>query len=146
MMRASVVERPIDLPALLDEVASVAAGATSAFVGTVRDTNDGRSVVGIEYSAYSSMAEREMRAILDEAGERYGIERAVVEHRIGTLRLGEASVAIVVAHAHRGPALDACRHIIEELKRRVPVWKREHYVDGTREWVDPSGKPVEATP
>jgi molybdopterin synthase catalytic subunit len=78
------------------------------------------------------MAEREMSAIAREASERFGVTRLIVEHRLGTLRLGEISVAVVAAHAHRAPALDANRYVIEELKRRVPIWKLEHYRDGQR--------------
>ena len=138
-MRTAIVERPIDVAALMREVASPACGALSCFVGTVREVNDGRAVTGIEYTGYVPMAERELASIAQEAGGRFGIDRIVVEHRLGTLTLEEASVAIVVAHAHRAAALDATRWVIEELKRRVPIWKREQYVDGTREWVDPTG-------
>jgi molybdopterin synthase catalytic subunit len=91
------------------------------------------------------MAELELHRILEEAGERFGVSRAVVEHRLGELVVGEASVAIAVSHAHRAPALDAMRYVIAELKRRVPIWKRELYVDGTREWVDPTRLSVEVT-
>ena len=125
--------------ALLAEVARDAHGATVLFVGTVRDMNDGREVTGMEYTAYRAMAEREMLAIVGEAATRFGTSDVVVEHRVGTLTLGDASVVIAVSHAHRAPAYDASRFVIEELKKRVPIWKREHYVDGTREWVDPTG-------
>jgi molybdopterin synthase catalytic subunit len=145
-MRAAIVTRSIDPAALLTEVASVTRGASVLFVGTVRDTNDGRAVTGIEYAAYESMAARELEAILAEAAVRFGTDDVVVEHRIGTLHLGEASVAIAVAHAHRAPAYDASRFIIEQLKRRVPIWKREHYADGTREWIDPTVRPAEVAP
>jgi molybdopterin synthase catalytic subunit len=134
-LRTAIVDRPIDPCALVAEVARSGIGATVLFVGTVRDTNEGRAVNGIEYSAYRSMAERELADIVAEAAERFGLREIAVEHRIGFLGLGEASVAIGVAHPRRGPAYDASRHIIEQLKRRVPIWKREHYVDGTREWV-----------
>lgn len=134
-MRAAIVSSPLDPAALLAEVRSDANGATVLFVGTVRDVNDGRPVTGIEYAAYEPMAERELRAIVDEAASRYGTSDIVVEHRLGALSLGEASVVIAVAHPHRAPAYEASRYIIEELKRRVPIWKREAYVDGTREWV-----------
>ncbi len=143
-MRAAIVERPIDVTALLAEVASPAHGASSLFLGTVRDVNDGRAVSGIEYTAYAAMAEREMGRIIDEALARFGDATIVIEHRVGTLALGDVSVAIAAAHAHRGPALDAMRYCIEELKRRVPVWKRERYADGTREWVDPTATTVAA--
>ena len=108
------------------------------FVGTVREQNDGRAVLGIEYAAYGPMAERELAAIAREAGARFDTGDIVVEHRVGELALGEASVAIAVAHPHRAPAYDASRYVIEQIKTRVPVWKREAYADGTRAWVDPT--------
>jgi molybdopterin synthase catalytic subunit len=135
-MRVALVERPLDAAALHAEVASASNGATIVFVGSVRNINDGRDVTGIEYSAYNAMAEREMGDIVHEAVERFGTDAIVVEHRVGTLGLGEASVVIAVGHPHRGRAYDASRYVIEELKKRVPIWKREHYVDGAREWVD----------
>ena len=143
MIRTAIIDRAIDVGSLLGEVADAGCGAASLFVGTVRDVNDGRAVEGIEYSAYAAMAERELAAVAQEAAQRFGVARLVVEHRIGTLAVGDASVAIAVSDAHRQPALDATRYVIEELKRRVPIWKREHYVDGTREWVDPTGRPTD---
>ena len=142
-MRAAIVRTHIDTAALVDEVASPASGATILFVGTVRETSEGRAVSGIEYSAYESMATRELEAILAEAATRFRTNDIVVEHRIGELALGEASVAIAVAHAHRAEAYDASRYVIEQLKQRVPIWKREAYVDGTREWVDPTATRAE---
>ena len=139
-MRVALVRRPIDAAALLAEVAGDECGATTLFVGTVRDVNDGRGVTGIDYTAYDAMALREMEAIANEAADRYGTPHVVIEHRLGTLAVREASVVIAVSHARRAPALDASRYVIEELKRRVPIWKREHYLDGTREWVDPTGR------
>ena len=141
MTRVAIVDREIDVPSLIAEVAAPACGATSVFLGSVRETNEGRDVSGIEYSAYTAMAERELERIVTEAGERFDVTRLVVEHRVGTLDVGEISVAIVVAHAHRAQTLDATRYVIEELKRRVPIWKREHYLDGTREWIDPTTSP-----
>jgi molybdopterin synthase catalytic subunit len=137
-MRAAIVEHPIDAAALIAEVTADGTGATTLFLGTVRDLNEGRAVTGIEYTAYTEMAAEELLRIVHEAGERFDGLRAVVEHRVGTLGLQDISVAIAVAHARRAPALDASRFIIEELKRRVPIWKREHYVDGDRQWVDPT--------
>lgn len=139
-MRTALVNRPIDPAALLAEVQAHRNGASILFVGTVRDVNDGRAVTGIEYTAYGAMAEAEMARIVEEACERFGTGDVVVEHRIGRLALGEASVAIAVAHARRAQAYEASRYVIEQLKRRVPVWKREEYVDGTREWVDPTAR------
>lgn len=137
-MRTAIVDHPLDPTALLAEVASTAAGAATLFVGTVRDVNDGRAVTGIDYSAYRAMAERELAAIVGEAEERFATARIVVEHRVGSLRLGEASIVIAVSHARRAAAMDAQRFVIEEVKKRLPIWKREHYADGTREWVDPT--------
>jgi molybdopterin synthase catalytic subunit len=144
-MRSTLTDRPIDTAALVAEVAGGASGATLLFIGTVRDVNDDRPVTGIEYSAYRSMAEREMADIVREAGEEFGTTDIVVEHRLGELTIGDASVAIAVAHARRGGAYDASRYIIEQLKKRVPIWKLEHYVDGTREWVGAGGQRVAET-
>ena len=138
MRRASIVVGAIHPASLIDEVSSAQYGAVSLFIGTVREVNEGRSVSAIEYSAYKSMASAELERILDEAGERFGISALVVKHRIGLLGLGEVSVAIAAAHPHRAPALDSTRYVIEEIKKRVPIWKKEHYADGTREWVDPT--------
>ena len=138
MPRAAITDAPLDAARLLAEVGRTANGAAVVFVGTVREVNEGRPVTGIDYSAYREMAERELAAIVREAAERFGTPDVVAEHRLGTLGLGEASVVVAAAHPHRAPAFDACRHVIEEIKRRVPVWKREHYADGTREWVTPA--------
>jgi len=134
-MRAALVDRVIDIPRLVAEVASNGNGATLLFVGTVRDVNNGRAISGMEYSAYQSMAEHELAEIVAEAATKFETQDIVVEHRIGVLGLGDASVAIAVAHPHRGPAYEASRYVIEQLKQRVPIWKLEHYTDGTREWV-----------
>ena len=143
-MRSALVRRPIDPAGLLTEVGRPGNGAAVVFVGTVRDVNDGREVTGMDYTAYESMAERELSAVTREAADRYGTDDLVVEHRLGELAIGDISVAIVAAHPHRARAFDAARYVIEELKRRVPVWKLEHYVDGTREWVDPTAAPAAA--
>jgi molybdopterin synthase catalytic subunit len=134
-MRVALVDREINVAALIAEVSDHACGASTVFLGCVRDVNDGRAVNAIEYSAYRPMAERELTAIATEAGNTFGVTRLVIEHRLGTLGLGDVSVAVVAAHAHRAPALDANRYVIEQLKKRVPIWKLEHYADGTREWV-----------
>jgi molybdopterin synthase catalytic subunit len=145
MRRSAIVTREIDPAALMAEVQSTEFGAISLFAGTVRDTNDGRSVTAIDYSAYTSMAESELERILAEAQDRFGVMAIVVEHRVGGLALGDVSVAIVAAHVHRAPALDCTRFVIEEIKKRVPIWKREHYADGAREWVDPTSSGVGTT-
>ncbi len=141
-MRTGLVDRPLDPTALLAEVADVGSGASTLFVGTVRRTNQGRAVTGIDYSAYEPMAAAEMQRIAEEAVARFGTSQVVIEHRLGTLRLGEASIAIAVSHERRAAAMDAQRYIIEEFKARVPIWKREHYADGERAWVDNAGGTV----
>ena len=137
-MRAALVTSPIDVAALIAEVSDPSCGAASVFLGTVRNVNDGRPVTGIEYKAYERMAVREMEEILVRARDRFATDHIVVEHRLGLLGLGEVSIAIVAAHPHRQAAMDATRYAIEEIKRKVPIWKLEHYADGTREWVDPT--------
>jgi molybdopterin synthase catalytic subunit len=143
MRRALIRTSEIDPGSLINEVGAPQHGAISLFIGTVREVNEGRSVSAIEYSAYQSMASAELERILDEAEARFGVSALVVEHRIGLLDLGDVSVAIAAAHPHRAPALDCTRYVIEEIKKRVPIWKKEHYTDGTREWIDPTR--VEAT-
>ncbi|WP_411281992.1 molybdenum cofactor biosynthesis protein MoaE [Gemmatimonas sp.] len=138
VLHVAIVNGPIDVGALLSRAQAPGVGAVSVFLGTVRDLNDGRPVSGMEYEAYESMAESELRAIADETCGRIAGLRLVVEHRVGVLDIGEASVAIVAAHAHRAQAMDGARDVIEALKRRVPIWKREHYVSGDREWIDPT--------
>jgi molybdopterin synthase catalytic subunit len=135
-MRTALVDHPIDVASLIAEAGDQSCGAVTVFLGCVRDVNDDRAVSGIEYSAYRPMAEREMAAIAREAADTCGVTRLVIEHRLGTLGLGDVSVAVVAAHAHRAPALDATRYVIEHLKQRVPIWKLEHYADGAREWVN----------
>lgn len=141
---ARVVDAPIDPAALLAEAASPADGAALLFLGVVREENEGRAVSRLEYSAYAAMAEREMRRIADEARARFGTGAVLLVHRVGMLEIGEASVAIVVAAPHRGEAYAASRYAIEALKRRVPVWKREGYVDGETAWVPGFSAGVEA--
>ena len=134
-MRASLVRQSIDATALASSIAAKSNGATAIFLGTVRSRNDGRAVTGIEYSAYDEMATLEMQSILEEARERFAIADAAIEHRLGELRVGDASIGVAVVHPHRAPALDALRYIVDETKKRAPIWKLEHYTDGSREWV-----------
>ncbi|MDE3052581.1 MAG: molybdenum cofactor biosynthesis protein MoaE [Gemmatimonadota bacterium] len=134
-MRSAIVDRALDPAGLAAAVSAPDCGAVLLFVGAVRETNDGREVSGIEYTAYRPMAERELADIVREAEARFAGARVAAEHRVGALAVGEASVAIAVGHGHRGAAYDASRYVIEEVKRRLPVWKRERYADGTREWV-----------
>jgi molybdopterin synthase catalytic subunit len=141
---AMVTRDPLDLAALVTRVAAPDMGAIASFLGTVRDHHEGRAVTGIDYEAYEPMASLELVRVADDAAAQWPSVRVAVAHRVGTLRVGEASVAIAVASARRAPALEAMRFMIEALKVRVPIWKREHYVDGTRAWVDPTA-PTPAT-
>lgn len=138
LLHSAITTDPIDLPRLIGMAQAAGVGALSVFLGTVRDLNDGRAVSGMDYEAYEAMAERELAAVARDMCDMTPGLRVAIEHRIGTLAIGDVSVAIVAAHAHRGPALDGARAIIESLKQRVPIWKREHYVDGERAWVDPT--------
>ncbi len=138
LLHSAIVTEPIDVARLIATTQAAGVGALSVFLGTVRDLNDGRGVSGMDYEAYESMAALELASVAREVCDRISGLRVAIEHRIGTLGVGDVSVAIVAAHAHRGPALDGARDIIEALKQRVPIWKREHYLDGERAWVDPT--------
>ncbi|HEX5385471.1 MAG TPA: molybdenum cofactor biosynthesis protein MoaE [Gemmatimonadales bacterium] len=129
-----LVERPLDLGRLVSLVTSPERGGVACFLGVVRNHHEGRGVARLDYSAYGPMAEAECARIVDEARARWDVAVAL-EHRIGPLEIGEASVAIAAASAHRDAAFAACRYVIEEVKARVPIWKREYFSDGTEEWV-----------
>jgi molybdopterin synthase catalytic subunit len=143
---ASLVRTPIDPIAIIRRVSNAGNGAVLLFLGAVRQVNEGRDVTGIDYAAYEAMAQRELEAIVAEASAKFGTSDIAVQHRLGELGVEEVSVAIAVGHAHRDAAYSASRFVIEELKRRVPIWKREHYTDGTREWVDPTGRASAGAP
>ena len=143
---ASLVREPIDPAEVIRMVSTRANGAVLLFIGAVRQVNDGRDVTGIDYAAYEAMAQRELEAIVAEGIARFGTPDVAIVHRLGELAVEEVSVAIAVGHPHRDTAYAVSRWVIEELKRRVPIWKREHYVDGTREWVDPTGRAREEAP
>ncbi|HJS42146.1 MAG TPA: molybdenum cofactor biosynthesis protein MoaE [Gemmatimonadales bacterium] len=128
---------PISLDALLAGVQSPERGGTCLFLGTVRNDDD---VSGIEYSAYDDMAVTEITRILNEAQERWPNARVTLQHRLGLIPVGEASIAIAAAAPHRDEAFAACRYVIEEVKKRLPIWKKELHLDGTATWVDPSGQ------
>ena len=133
-----LTESRIDLSELLGAVQSPERGGVACFLGTVRNHHDGREVLRLEYSAYGPMVEAECARIVAEAEARWQVAVAL-RHRIGRLEIGDAAVAVVAASAHRDAAFVACRHVIEQLKRRVPIWKREVYADGTAEWVGAGG-------
>lgn len=130
-------EQPLDVRAVAHQVVGPEQGGVVTFIGAVRDQHAGRTVLRLEYSAYAPMADLEIARILEEAAVRWPA-RVAVEHRVGMLAVGDVAVIVVAAAPHRDAAFDACRFVIEELKRRVPIWKREHYADGTAGWVDPT--------
>ena len=137
MMPVYLTEREIDLELLIERVESADKGAVVTFLGTVRNDHAGRAVERLEYSAYGPMAEVVCDRIRLEAEQQWGANVAL-EHRIGALGIGDVSVAIAAAAPHREEAFAACRQVIEQLKARVPIWKREFYADGSIAWVDPT--------
>jgi molybdopterin synthase catalytic subunit len=151
-VRFSLTDQPLDCPALSAELHDCAAGAEVSFDGRVRKHNHGRAVSQLEYQTYPALALATGRRILEEETARHDILRALAVHRTGALDIGESAVWVGVASAHRGPAFDALRAIIERLKYELPVWKKETYSDGGTEWVGPdnksaeTGRPREALP
>lgn len=127
----------IQLQSLIAQVTGSARGAIATFLGLVRDHHRGRPVRALAYSAYEPMAEAVSAEIVTEAEARWPV-RVALQHRLGVLQIGDAAVAVVVAADHRDEAFSACRYVIEELKRRVPIWKQETYGDGSVDWVDPT--------
>jgi molybdopterin synthase catalytic subunit len=125
---------PVELGPLLQTVQSPGHGGIACFIGAVRDHHGGRSVIRLEYSAYGPMVESECARIVGEAESQWTC-RVALKHRIGRLAIGDAAVAVVAASSHREAAFAACRYVIEEVKRRVPIWKQEYFADGTVEWV-----------
>lgn len=136
MLRAEITRTVIVPEAALGGVGSVDDGAVVLFLGTVRRTNEGRPVTGMRYDAYEAMAQQELQAIVGAAAERYGVAHLVAVHRVGELAVGEVSVAIAVSAPHRGAAYEASQFVIGEIKRRLPVWKQEHYVAGASRWLE----------
>lgn len=114
------------------------AGALATFEGWVRIRNEGRRVSRLEYEAFSSMALKQGARILQDALRRFDILDAACVHRVGKLKLGDLAVWVGVTAEHRGDAFDACRYIIDEIKQRVPIWKKEFYAGGDSGWVDPT--------
>ena len=114
-------------------------GARSVFEGTVRNTNDGHEVKRLEYECYESLAIKEGDQILDEAIEKFDLIDAFCIHRVGTLEIGDTAVIVVATSGHRDQSFKGCRYIIDEVKVRVPIWKKEHYADGETEWLKGAG-------
>ena len=131
---ALLVDGPLDAAAIEAEVRTPAAGAVVVFVGTARDETRGKKVLRLFYEAYAAMAEKRLAEICEEARAKHGALRVAMRHRVGECPAGEASVVIAVAAAHRAEAFAACRAVIEEIKVSAPLWKKEHYADGSA-WV-----------
>ncbi len=138
-----LTQEPIDVQRLLREVASEGLGGTVLVFGSVRRGAEDGPVSAIDYSAYEAMVSREFAKIIEEAESRWTGIRVIAQHRAGHVLAGEPSIAAVVAAPHRTEAFDACRYVIEEAKRRLPVWKKEMFDDGSRRWRESpaSGQP-----
>lgn len=126
----------INVAELQAQLNDPAAGGYVSFEGWVRNHNEGRQVMRLEYEAFEVLAVKEAERILDEVKQRFGILRAACVHRIGSLEIGELAVWVGVSSAHRAEAFAACRYLIDEIKHRVPIWKKEHYVNGDSGWVN----------
>lgn len=133
----AISETPIDVASLRQSLEAQGVGAVVCFEGRVRNCNEGRAVDGLSYQAYIELAEAEGARIVAETRERFVIEAIICMHRVGDLALGEVAVWAGVSAGHRAAAFDACRYVIDQVKARVPIWKREHYVEGASEWLHP---------
>ncbi len=129
-----VSREPIDLNALVEYVTDPEAGAVVPFIGTTRNHNEGRRVIALDYEAYPEMAEKELARIGAEAKQKWPICKMAIVHRLGPVQIGEASVIIVVSSAHRDAAFAASRFAIEEIKKTVPIWKKEVF-EGGEVWI-----------
>jgi molybdopterin synthase catalytic subunit len=127
---------PIDGNSLRAELIDTHCGGFTCFEGWVRDHNEGQQVTHLEYEAFEALGVREGERIVAEACQRFGVQQALCVHRLGDLQLREIAVWVGVAAAHRDEAFKACRYIIDEVKHRVPIWKKEHYVSGDSGWVN----------
>ena len=133
----SLTNGPIDHYGLTEQVRQAHSGAVVTFLGTVRDLTDGRVTTALDYEAHPALAEKALAEIEAEARRRWPVGELAVVHRLGRLDVGDVSVAIAVSCPHRAEAFEACRYVIERLKERVPIWKKENWADGSGEWVHP---------
>ena len=129
-----VTREPIDLQELVRFVTDSEAGAIATFIGTTRNNNEGRKVIALDYEAYPEMAEKELARIGQQASQRWQICRIAIIHRLGPVQITQASVIIAVSSAHRDAAFAACRFAIEEIKKTVPIWKKEVF-EGGEVWI-----------
>jgi molybdopterin synthase catalytic subunit len=137
-----ITRGPIDAEAVVSRLKRPADGAAVIFDGVVRDNTRGRRTLYLDYEAYEAMALKQMESLAVEARTRFGVQGTSIVHRLGRLEIGETSVLIVVASAHRGAAFEACRWIIDTLKKTVPIWKKEYFEDGAV-WADGEAFPEE---
>jgi molybdopterin synthase catalytic subunit len=135
-MHFRFTESAIDTEGSRGELQTSSAGGYVSFEGWVRDLNEGQEVTRLEYEAFEELAVKEGDRIVAEALRRFPVKRALCIHRVGSLELGDLAVWVGVSSAHRGEAFDACRFIIDEVKHRVPIWKKEHYRSGDSGWVN----------
>jgi MoaE-MoaD fusion protein len=141
----ALVREWIDRDALVAKLKQPTDGAVVVFDGIVRDNTRGRKTLYLDYEAYEEMALAQMQKLAHEAAENFSIDRIGIVHRLGRLEIGESSIVIVVTSAHRAAAFDACRWLIDTLKRTVPIWKKEHFSDGAV-WTDGEPFPAELGP
>jgi molybdopterin synthase catalytic subunit len=135
-MHFRFTEAPIDTGEARRALQSLSAGGYVSFEGWVRNLNEGKEVTRLEYEAFQELAIKEGNRIVAEALRRFPIEHALCIHRLGSLALSDMAVWVGVSAVHRGEAFDACRFIIDEVKHRVPIWKKEHYCNGDSGWVN----------
>src|SRR5215831_7738687 len=136
MAAFSFSRSPIETQPLRAQLADPSCGGYAAFEGWVRDSNEGQRVRGLEYEAFETLAVREGERIVAEAVARFGVARALCVHRVGELAVGELAVWVGVSAPHRDEAFRACRYIIDEVKHRLPIWKKEYYLNGDSGWVN----------
>lgn len=136
-----ITEKAIDVQKVIDTASSLGAGAVNVFIGTVRNTAHNKNVVWLEYESYEAMAVAEIRKVIDQAAAKWELLGWAVSHRIGTLKPGEVAVVVAVSAPHRKESFEACQYIIDNVKAKVPIWKKEVFEDG-EEWVD--ARPVVA--
>lgn len=135
-MSFNISAQPLNPDSLKHGLSANAAGACVCFEGWVRNHNDGAQVRALEYEAHEGLAVKEGEAILAEAIAKFQLHAAAAEHRVGYLEIGDCAVWVGVSSSHRGDAFAACRYIIDELKQRLPIWKKEHYPDGQSGWIN----------
>lgn len=136
----ALTNRPIDVAELISQLTAPESGGIDLFIGTTRNHANGRDVLRLEYEAFEPMAVEQMEHLERRARGRWPLHRVVIVHRLGIVPAGEASVVIGVSAGHRKEAFEACRFLIDTLKQEVPIWKREHFADGTIQWSDTATK------